>query len=247
MRDATIKQYIKLINAYHNALNDPKILLAINNGKRKHVLSALSHLARYLGVYDVWLNTKHRYGIKWNNHAKFSISYSIDDMIAYIKQLKDLIPKKYYHTFLYGSLIGLRASEICYSIRLLKQGVDDYYDASQGLLLHYLYPNLFIRRTKNAYISIVNDDIVALALSAEDNYNKIRKYMQRHGMDTKLRYARKIYATWLRDKGINSDIIDLLQGRVNASIFAKHYYKPSLAYYRSKVLDAIIDLKSILE
>lgn len=41
-----------------------------------------------------------------------------------------------------------------------------------------------------------------------------------------MNYCRKIFATYLRTKGIEQEIIDLLQGRISKSIFVRHYYKP---------------------
>lgn len=41
-------------------------------------------------------------------------------------------------------------------------------------------------------------------------------------------YCRKVFATFLRNAGIEAEIIDLLQGRISQSVFVKHYYKPDL-------------------
>jgi intergrase/recombinase len=50
-----------------------------------------------------------------------------------------------------------------------------------------------------------------------------------------MKYCRKIFASHLRQSGIESEIIDLLQGRVPKTLFARHYFIPSLDY-RAKVL-----------
>jgi intergrase/recombinase len=53
-----------------------------------------------------------------------------------------------------------------------------------------------------------------------------------------MRYCRKIFASHLRQSaGIESKIVDLLQGRVPRTVFARHYFTPSLDY-RQKVLQA---------
>lgn len=41
-------------------------------------------------------------------------------------------------------------------------------------------------------------------------------------------YGRKVFATYLRNKGIEPEIIDLLQGRINDSVFVNHYYRPDI-------------------
>jgi len=44
-----------------------------------------------------------------------------------------------------------------------------------------------------------------------------------------MKYCRKIFGTYLRQNGIESEFIDVLQGRVPQSVFAKHYYRPDQA------------------
>lgn len=42
------------------------------------------------------------------------------------------------------------------------------------------------------------------------------------------KYCRKVFATYLRNNGIEQEIIDLLQGRIPKSKFVRHYYRPDL-------------------
>jgi intergrase/recombinase len=60
-----------------------------------------------------------------------------------------------------------------------------------------------------------------------------------------MRFGRKIHATHLHQSGIPVEIIDALQGRTPASIFAKHYYRPSLDY-KVQVLQALEKLQKEL-
>jgi intergrase/recombinase len=41
-------------------------------------------------------------------------------------------------------------------------------------------------------------------------------------------YCRKIFATYLRNQGIEPETIDLLQGRIPKSVFDRHYFRPDL-------------------
>jgi intergrase/recombinase len=43
-------------------------------------------------------------------------------------------------------------------------------------------------------------------------------------------YCRKMFASHLRQSGIESEIVDLLQGRVPKAVFARRYYRPKLDY-----------------
>ncbi len=44
-------------------------------------------------------------------------------------------------------------------------------------------------------------------------------------------YCRKIFATFLRNEGVESELIDLLQGRIPNSIFVRHYYRPDMSKF----------------
>jgi intergrase/recombinase len=61
-----------------------------------------------------------------------------------------------------------------------------------------------------------------------------------------MRYCRKIFASHLRQSGIESEIIDLLQGRVPRTVFARSYFTPSLDY-RQKVLQGLDKLRKDIE
>jgi intergrase/recombinase len=65
-------------------------------------------------------------------------------------------------------------------------------------------------------------------------------------MKLDMRFCRKIFASHLRQSGIESEIVDLLQGRVPRTVFARHYFvaKPS---YKDKVLRALVKLKKEIE
>jgi len=60
-------------------------------------------------------------------------------------------------------------------------------------------------------------------------------------------YCRKIYASWLRQSGIENEIVDLLQGHVPKTVlFVRHYFTPSLDY-RDKVIRTLAKLKKQIE
>ncbi|AFU57418.1 hypothetical protein Ngar_c04740 [Candidatus Nitrososphaera gargensis Ga9.2] len=45
-------------------------------------------------------------------------------------------------------------------------------------------------------------------------------------MEMKMKNCRSIFATYLRTKRIETEFIDLLQGRIPKSVFARHYFRP---------------------
>ena len=61
----------------------------------------------------------------------------------------------------------------------------------------------------------------------------------------RIKYCRKIHASWLPHKGISSDLIDALQGRISKNIFLRHYLTPDNSF-KTRVLDAITELNKQL-
>jgi len=129
-------------------------------------------------------------------------------------------------------LTGLRADETCKSLSLVKNNQDNYLNKETMILEHFRHPNIFIRRTKQVFISFVNYDIINLSKdSIEYSYNALRCYLQRSKLQMKINYCRMIFATFMRNNGIEQEIIDLLQGLISNSVFVRHYYKPDLARF----------------
>lgn len=60
-----------------------------------------------------------------------------------------------------------------------------------------------------------------------------------------MNYCGKIFATYLRTKGIEQEIIDLLQGRIPKNIFVKHYYKPDYESF-NRIREILNELYEIL-
>ena len=56
----------------------------------------------------------------------------------------------------------------------------------------------------------------------------LRKRAIKNNYKMNMYFYRKVFATYLRNKGIEPEIIDLLQGRIGSSIFVNHYYRPDI-------------------
>jgi hypothetical protein len=91
-------------------------------------------------------------------------------------------------SFLFNALTGLRPEEAIQSIKILHNQPDDCIK-DNTILEDYKYPSFFIRRTKKAYISIVNETILGLAKQSGDNsYNAIRLLIKRKGLDMNMAF-----------------------------------------------------------
>jgi hypothetical protein len=81
-------------------------------------------------------------------------------MTPWIGDNMALLLKQYKNILLFNTLTGLRSDEAQKALHLLKSNGFKYVEKERMMLKHYQFPNLFIRKTKNAYISIVNEDIL---------------------------------------------------------------------------------------
>lgn len=223
---------------YHELLlnKDLSTITQLSDDKRLHIMKALATLSKFLGCYKTWLELREQFGLKWGNPNDSLNAFkaitgedesNIDEMEAWVIKAKSAMPEKYAAVLDYNLLTGLRPSEAIISISLLNQEPEKY---RKGMLLqHWRYPALFLRRTKKAYVSIVTDSLLSLAQKHDKRltYQAIQCKLRRVGMDCKLEYCRQIFATKLKQNGIEQEIIDLLQGRLPQNVFLRHYYRPN--------------------
>jgi intergrase/recombinase len=171
-------------------------------------------------------------------------------MLEWLREALQVLPKAYANFFLFCTLTGLRASECVEAVKLINKGElsTRYYNPEQSVLQHYRYPDIFIRRTKAVYISIVNKEILEIAQSIKSTptLNGLKMQSRHRCLSMKVKYCRKIYASWLHKCGISDSLIDMLQGRIGKNIFLKHYLTPSSDYKRD-VLKALEQLRTQLD
>lgn len=200
-------------------------------------MKALTALSKFTGQYCLWQDMISRYNLKWSSsnslqlfHDMVNEKTSFSTMLDWVKDVVIKLPDQYYNIIVFNTLTGLRPSEACISISLIQQqeSFEKYYNKEKSLLEHFRYPEFFIRRTKKAYVSIANNTIIQVAKHAynKPSYNALKLVLRRRKLEAHLYYTRKIFATYLRNNGIEQEIIDILQGRSPKSIFARHYYKP---------------------
>ncbi len=84
-------------------------------------------------------------------------------MVKWIKDSIHKLPKEYGNPVLFNTLTRLRPDESYNAIKLVKIKPDEYIDKERMLLLHYRFPNVFLRVPKKAYLSITNKEILETA------------------------------------------------------------------------------------
>lgn len=215
-------------------------LLALKGEKRNHVMKSLAILSKYLGCYDKWKQIREQHQLKWTNEDAFNSFTRIlgdktnySNMIMWLKKALHSLPKDYGNILLYCTLTGLRPEEACQSVNLIQNDLSTYMNKKSMTLEHFRYPEIFLRRTKKAYMSIVTNEIIEIALnSGTHNYDAIKRMMVKKQLQMNMSFCRKIFATFLRMDDIESETIDLLQGRIPKSVFVRHYYRPNLINHK---------------
>jgi intergrase/recombinase len=106
----------------------------------------------------------------------------------------------------------------------------------KDILQHYKFPKIFIRRTKKAYNSIISPGILDLAIHSKPfSYQAMCIKTKRAGLPYHAEYCRQIFGTYLRDQGIEAEIVNILQGRISPDVFLRHYYRPNFKNKMDKV------------
>jgi hypothetical protein len=257
-RKHSVRNKIGYARRYYKILEtkDARILLNLSHGSKVHTMKALASLSKFLGKYDIWLEIVKKHQLKWSKSDKSlkvfrSIIESqnqgndLESMINWIRKVSAVLPLEYKNILLFNTLTGLRPDEAQKAIWLIKTKEREYVDKERGILKHYQFPSIFLRQTKNVYISIINDEILKIVRNTPDKetyYNSLRKRISlRNSYDMNMYYCRKVFATYLRNKGIEPEIIDLLQGRISTSVFVSHYYRPDINALITKRIKPVLN------
>ncbi len=78
------------------------------------------------------------------------------------------------------------------------------------------------------------------------SWNAIRLTCRRRNTNMEMRLCRKIFASHLRASGIQPEIVNLLQGRIDSDILTRHYLVPS-GSLKNLVLDAVKGLQKTID
>ena len=208
-------------------------------------------MSKYPEVYESWKSIVKNYGFKWEKRTGLEtvmnlLNMNLEDVVAWLLTALKKLRRNYGAVLAFQVLTGLRPSEAVESCRLIKIDLKNYLNKDLMALEHWKYPKIFLRRTKNAYISFVDENLISLVLESERIPPKaaIKSALRKRELPQRMIDLRRLYATTLRNAGIPRESIDLMQGRISQNVFMMYYYKPYLIQLKEKVREALKPLET---
>ena len=259
----TVKETVNYTKRFASVLDTgdaSPILNTIKPNVQHHALTALANLAKYTGRYQKFLEIRQHYNLKWSRgdpmiHFErfFNEGLTLDVMLQRIRQMIAILPPPMGQIIKFGCLVGLRASEVIESVKLLnatnnvssyESSKIQYYNPQRQALEHFRYKKQFIRQTKKAYISFLTPEMLSIVQNLDNvpSKNAITHACQRRHIPMDMYLTRKIFASWLRKEGIQPEVVDMLQGRVSQSVLTRHYLVPQSSL-KDQVLQALEKLQ----
>jgi intergrase/recombinase len=229
---------------------DIKDLLVLAPAKQRYIMKALANLAKYNGLYEQWNSLRRQHKLKWSSTNTLDVFERImnndttyNKMLEYIKQVLAVRPRSHANIVVFGTLTGLRPVEACKSVQLTHTDLSNYLNHDHFILEHFKWKDIFIRTTKKSFISIMTDRLLQIAKTADpQSYTSIYAYLHKRGLPMRMNYCRKIFGTHLRYCGIESEMVNLLEGRISPEIFVRHYWSPNMKQDIERVTKAIDSL-----
>ena len=251
----TIRTMLSYANRYNSiSIQDLDKLSPII---RTHIVKALILISKYKGNYQELKALLAKYSIKMhrgNNIEAFlriMESNNNGDLLSYYNTAKTKVHQNeaLFLKFLLHS--GLRVAKAITSFNLVvslaqQNRLNEYYSKDYGALLHLKYGKLFLRKTKNAYLSFVSESMLNdISQSKPIVYSLLRKRLERTGkLRLRLKEFRKAQNTHLLNSGLSESDVNLISGRVG-SVLLKFYFTPKLSELGARVLKALESIANL--
>jgi intergrase/recombinase len=255
--EAHAKEILRYAERFAFVFEKPALasqLLMLSKDVRRVAMSSLSNLSKYRGIYEQWRSIIRNHGLKWENTSNLEaflslLNTNLEETETWLKQVIQKLPKEYSTVLVFDALTGLRPSEATISCKLISElseqdKLDRYYDRELMMLQHFRFPELFLRKSKNAYISFVTPKLIELVQQTKPKiaYSAVDTMIGRAGFKVQTKQLRKLYATKLRNY-LPQEMVDLLQGRISQTVFMKFYYKPLLQDIQQKTIKSFQPLQ----
>jgi intergrase/recombinase len=224
---------------------------------RPNVVRALSSLAKYLGIYEDWKALFKQYGLKWTGRSgdqlvidRLTKVKNPDEVFEWVREVK--AKRDDLKTFMdFISVSGLRLDEAVHSYNLIielsrKGKLNEYYNEQTETLEHFRFKEVFIRKSKKAFISFVPKQLVKEICISKPFKSKHAIHKRVRMVDLCLRFAdiREAHASVLT-RHLSQPEIDFLHGRVSANVFMQNYFNPKLiSDLKDRIFKAIAEIEA---
>jgi len=160
---------------------------------RNNIINGLTALSKYLGTYESFKKNMRVHGIKrvkpdplqaftriFNSNAHKGLGDWYRNALAVLKENEKLY-------FRFMLLSGVRAMEGVKSFNLIvdlgPKYTEEYYNENTRFLEHFKFSKLFLRSSKNVYVSAVPKELLEkISKSSRVSYNAIDKRLDRAGL-----------------------------------------------------------------
>ena len=172
---------------YIDLINNPSILETFSDSKKNYILKSLIAISKFCGFYQQFRERLTSYGITWSHPNSIDSFFRImnnanNDVIEWLDEATKVLDDSDLNLYLKFVLMsGLRKSEATNSFNLLtklhdEEKLNNYYNEELRTIEHFRYPDLFFRRTRNVFISIIPKDMIAEIVQCNlITYETIRK------------------------------------------------------------------------
>jgi len=246
----------------HCLLNrDLSELLMIRKTKRTNIVKALANLAKFVGLHDEFLKLMHRYDLEWGGKSneelvieRYTRIQDPNEVFEWIKQVKKVrVELADFMDFMAAT--GLRLVEAISSynliIKLAKEGkLNQYYNEEKEALEHFRFKEIFLRKSKKAFVSFVPKQLIeriTLNDPLPNSRHAIEMRVRKKGL--KLRFAdiRELHGTFMT-KYLSKSEIDFIHGRVTTSIFMANYFNAALiADLKQRIFKGISEILEMIK
>jgi hypothetical protein len=217
-------------------------------------------LSKYLGNYEAYTSAIKNHGIKWANNN--------DSLTAFVrilngnnlKGLPEWYQKAYsifndneklYLRFI--ALSGVRKTEAKMAFDKIREmaragKLEEYYNSETKMLEHFRYRQ-FLRGTKNLYVSAIPIELIQQIANTQNtiSLSTMRKKLARNKMPLRFKELRQFYATNMRKLGLMQELISLLQGRVERTVFTQFYLKENPKELAEKTMLLTYKLENLIQ
>ena len=246
------QQHANMLNGNLAQLN------SFSKAKRRMILASLIALSKHLGYYEAFKHRVHDYGIKWESRDGYESVLRIlrdenHDILGWTRTCLSLFDRSYAVFVKFAFISGLRKSEAIeafnLAVKLNAEGrLNEFYNKELEALEYFRYPKLFFRRSKNAFFSFIPATFMRNLVACHPvSHSGLKRRLRKHRLPLRLQDLRHHHATFMVKHGLLREEADLLQGRVNRSVFMRHYFTPSLKELKHRAISAVTKLLAYLD